>query len=791
MRKLLIATVLLTFLILSLYIALPAIAEYSVRQALAEQQIDASFNLQRPGLNRIEISQLKLEKATPEESFTITADTISLRFNPWQLFNTHRVESLDIKALRLDLSLTADARQDSTDSAPLPLPPLPSYLLSQIPADRVSLSDYRININQRSDTTPMPPLVFSGSMTVNNEQLSINIDQIENAADIRLKLTINRQDSGQLTLFTKTIAAVETQFSLAYRNNRLNVHNETTLHPEQLHILLQQPLLAMLSGLPDLTTVSPMSGTVTFTGSSEIPLEHGLNAAVHHYQVSSQVSLQPPLAGSSQLSIDQLHLQQNSSLTLDKGQLTLTIERLSANGKQLAINANPNDTVDLSTAAVRVDLLKPLQLQSSLQQLKATGINAFKLPNAELSIRVQPVSIKARGQADVLVTPAPFYLTLSEINLDKQSLIADLTTDNIAILYGAQNLPQLQLQSRISITPDKLANRFTLRLTDQLLAQDIEVNGSTATDLKANRTTGNWKTVVPLKGIEKLLHRFNPTTPPELLLTAGTLQQQGWLDMNNSGIALRMLNRTEKASVSYDQTHLYEIDWNSETVKNHRGKVDDTGRLKIAFIDVGVPLQNFSGSYHFEQNATGKQSVQLNSSTVDLLGGTVTTLPVTIALDNPDFTTAIAVTGIDLEQLIALEQQEGLSGSGTLNGQMPVQFSEGKLTIIGGQIISTPEGGWIRFEPPAEFMALTQTNQALGIAFAALRNMRYEQLGIELDYQPEGEALLKTHLKGHNPTWNRGQPVDFTINIEENIPKLLQALQFTDKLTKTLEKRYR
>jgi hypothetical protein len=213
--------------------------------------------------------------------------------------------------------------------------------------------------------------------------------------------------------------------------------------------------------------------------------------------------------------------------------------------------------------------------------------------------------------------------------------------------------------------------------------------------------------------------------------------------------------------------------------------------LKIAFIDVGVPLQNFSGSYHFEQSSAGKQTVKLNSSTVDLLGGTVTTLPVTIALDNPDFATAIAVTGIDLEKLIALEQQEGLSGSGTLNGQMPVQFSRGELTIIGGQIISTPEGGWIRFEAPAELMALTETNQALGIAFDALRNMRYEQLGIELDYQPDGEALLKTHLKGHNPTWNRGQPVDFTINIEENIPKLLQALQFTDKLTKTLEKRYR
>lgn len=788
MRKLLIATILLTLLIVSLYIALPAIAEYSVRQALTEQQISASFNLQRPGLNRIEISQLKLEKATPEESFSITANSISLRFNPWQLFNTHRVESLDIEALRLDLQIAASTDLEATDTAPLPLPPLPSYLLSQIPADRVSLSDYTVAISRDSATTP---LVFSGSMTVNNEQLSITVDQIENAADIRLKLLINRQDSGELTLLTKDVAAVETHFSLAYLDHQFNLRNETTLHPEQLHTLLQQPLLATLSGLPELATVPPMSGTVTFTGSSKVPIESGLSAAVHHYQVSSQVSLRPPLPESSQLSLTQLNLQQHSELTLDKDQLTLTINSISASGKQLEINAKQTDAPAVSAAAVRVDLLKPLQLKSSLQQLSQAGINAFKFPTAELSITLEPVSIRMAGQSGILITPAPSNLTLSDINLTDRSLTADLTIDNIALLYDAQNLPQLQLHSRARITPNNLTNRFTLGLTDRQLARQVDISGSTSTDLINNHTTGHWKTAVPLKGIEKLLRRFSTTMPPELVFTAGTLQQQGWLDLNNNGIALRMLNQTEKASLSYDQTHLYEIDWNSETVKNHRGKLDDNGRLKIAFIDVGIPLQNYSGSYHFEQNTAGKPSLQLNSSTVDLLGGTVTTLPVTIALDNPDFTTAIAVTGIDLEKLIALEQQEGLSGSGTLNGQMPVQFSQGELTIVGGQIISTPEGGWIRFEPPAEFMALTQTNQALGIAFDALRNMRYEQLGIELDYQPDGEALLKTHLKGHNPSWNKGQPIDFTINIEENIPKLLQALQFTDKLTKTLEKRYR
>ncbi|UTW04055.1 YdbH domain-containing protein [Amphritea atlantica] len=788
MRKLLIATALLILLITGLYAALPAIAEYSVRQALAGQQINASFELQRPGLNRIEISKLKLEKHTPDTSFSLTAETISLRFTLWQLFNTHRVKSLTIEALQLDLQLatgSADATGQPAATIPLPAPPLPSYLLSQIPADSVELAHYSVSISS-PDSNNFLPLIFSGNLSTDRDRLTISVEQIENAPQLTVKLIADHQDKGQLTLFTRENTAIETQFSLAYQNPLLSVRSETILYPEQLQTLLQQPLLSALPGLSNITALPEISGTVSATGRSEIPLNSRFSAARHQYRLTSQVSLQQPLP-----ELAQLDIQQNSDLTLDNGELALTIESLSVSGKQFATLGKQTGAPIVSSAAIQAELVNPLQLKSSVEKLRQAGISALDLPRTDLRLRLQPVTIKTPGQADMQISTTPLSLSLSEISINEQRLQAELHAARIEGSYDNHLLPQIRLHNRAAISPDSIINRFTLNVQDHLLASDTQISGSTTTQWVNNHTTGYWKTAVPLKGIEKLLRRFSKEIPPELVFTAGTLRQRGWLDLANNSIALRMLNRTEKASLSFDQTHLYEIDWNSETVKNHRGKLEDTGQLKIAFIDVGVPLQNFSGRYRFEQSPAGRQSAQLNSSTVELLGGTVTTLPVKLSLDNPDFTTAVAVTGIDLAQLIALEQQEGLTGSGTLNGQMPIRFSEGKLTIEGGQVFSTPAGGWIRFEPPAEFLALTKTTPTLEIAFDALRNMRYERLGIELDYQPDGEALLKTHLKGHNPDWNRGQPVDFTINIEENIPKLLQALQFTDKLTKTLEKRYR
>ncbi|RTE64936.1 hypothetical protein EH243_14775 [Amphritea opalescens] len=788
MRKLLIATVLLVLLITGLYLALPTIAEYSVRQALEAQQIDAQFELQRPGFNRIELHQLKLEKNTPEQSFRLTAEAISLSFSPWQLFNTGRINTLDMDAVKLDLTLHSqitDTDQDST-ALQLDFPPLPSYILSQIPAEHINLSHYSAVITVEGNQPAR--FAFSGSASANNEQLTLSVDQLDNAPEMRLTLMLDQTDKAALSIYAGEAIALKTAASLSYQQQQLEIVSQTSLYPEQWHTLLQLPLIQTFLAWPEIPTV--ISGTVMLEGSSQIPL-NDLSSALHQYHLKSQLTI-TQLADLSRLYFPSLHLkelamQQDANLTLNHDDLTLRINSFTVNGQQLELKPEPNQ---ISTATMGVNLLNPLTVTTSIEQL-SQSLADIQLPDTQLQIELAPVTLKIAGQPKITLQTKPLKLALSQINLNEVSFQANLIANSLTGHYGEQVLPQLSLTSLASISPAKITNRFDIQLQDPLLAADTQINGSTTTVTATGVTTGHWQTALPLTGIEKLIRRYTQALPPELVFTAGTLKQQGWLDMNQTGIALRLLNKTEQANLSYDQTHLYDINWHSETIKNHRGKLDDNGELNVAFIDVGVPLENFSGRYRFERSIAGKSLVQLSSNTVDLLGGTVTTLPLTLSLDNPHFTTAVAVTGIDLGQLIALEQQEGLTGSGTLNGQMPIRVSNGEFSITGGQIISTSEGGWIRYAPQPEVLALTETNQALGVAFDALTNMHYDSLGIELDYYPDGEALLKTHLKGRNPSWNSAQPVDFTINIEENIPKLLQALQFTDKLTKSLEKRYR
>jgi hypothetical protein len=106
-------------------------------------------------------------------------------------------------------------------------------------------------------------------------------------------------------------------------------------------------------------------------------------------------------------------------------------------------------------------------------------------------------------------------------------------------------------------------------------------------------------------------------------------------------------------------------------------------------------------------------------------------------------------------------------------------------------LLSLAPGGKIIFLPSASVSAYAATNIGLKTAIDALENFHFELLNIQLNYEPDGTALLTTRLKGSNPNWHNGHPIDFTINVEENIPTLMKTLQFTDKLTRTIEKRYR
>lgn len=81
-------------------------------------------------------------------------------------------------------------------------------------------------------------------------------------------------------------------------------------------------------------------------------------------------------------------------------------------------------------------------------------------------------------------------------------------------------------------------------------------------------------------------------------------------------------------------------------------------------------------------------------------------------------------------------------------------------------------------------------NPGIKLALGALTDLRFELLDLSLDYAPNGDTQFRARLKGNNPDWQQGRPIDLNLNIEENLLDLWRTLQLTDKITDSIDRRF-
>jgi len=807
-RKRLIIIPLSVFLILAIaYLLLPLAAEKITRQLLQEQGVTTrQLNIEHPGWNSLLIPEAAFELNQNSTAIKIQASKLLIRFNPIQLFTEKRLQQVSIDQLSADIQWTPQSQDsDSTSIALI----TPEQILNNLPVDQLTIKQYTSRFNlvdqfilasrgkasldansvRWQSAINLKPVQTSTSETLmpaapDDQQALLNLNA---QADSQNTITLQLSHAGNVLSENRLSLAIQagTEVAEMSSSHRIDMAQLTQFTADMRIQALLKSLAIELPKLPEI------SGQIRFEGENRINLrqpsdKEWLEALSSHYRIDTSVQVQRPINEITRTTLNTQH-----QLLLEQGQLTLTTEKLSASLANIQLPTVQSQQID-------AELQQPVKIQAALNELfplPEQALPLLSIPAIQLKLSAAPLLLPQPAGDSWIIQSAPFMLSSRPFILSDGNITTDFSFPEINTQIPGQPTPVLNVNGQLEYTADHLKSRFRLQLKDSLPGSNpVVLRGTTHTRLKQAfpYTTGAWKmNDLSLKGIETVAKHYYPAFPPELIVQAGTLNHRGWFDLNQSGIALRFLNRIQEVDLSFDQTRLFGIQWQSETTRTHRGTTKDSGELKISFIDLGAPIEALSSSYQFNQRPNRNGYLTLNSSQAQLLGGMIHTLPVTINLNDPEVETAVALTHLDLAQIIALEQQPGLTGKGTLNGQMPLRYQQGRFSISDGQINSSPEGGWIRFDPPAEFLALTKANPSLSIAFDALRNLNYSSMGIKLNLAEDGTALLNTRLKGYNPDWNNSQPIDFSVNIEENIPTLIQTLQFTDKLTRSIEKRYR
>ena len=222
----------------------------------------------------------------------------------------------------------------------------------------------------------------------------------------------------------------------------------------------------------------------------------------------------------------------------------------------------------------------------------------------------------------------------------------------------------------------------------------------------------------------------------------------------------------------------------------------DPARLSVARIDAGIPITDLSvDAAVTSHSGSAGLVIDLRQFAAHLLGGTVRGDPFRWNAAHPEAPVVLDLNGLSLDKIVALEKQQGLEGSGVLDGRLPLEIARTHVAVRGGELRARPPGGWIRYRPTEKVRAMTQDNVSLQFVNQALSNLRYKTLKVKADSTPKGDLTLRVELKGHNPDWQSGRPIHLNLSLQENIPMLLHSLNIADDLTdrvnRQIQERYR
>jgi len=159
-----------------------------------------------------------------------------------------------------------------------------------------------------------------------------------------------------------------------------------------------------------------------------------------------------------------------------------------------------------------------------------------------------------------------------------------------------------------------------------------------------------------------------------------------------------------------------------------------------------------------------------------------------IPLGADERTLTLTVDSLDVATLLASLAFDGLSGTGTLSGTIPLRQRGDALVVEGGHLEATTSGT-LRYERPAGMDAVGTGHGQLDVLLGVLTNFRYDELSLTLSGDAAEPMAMMLHIRGRNPGYQGGRPVVFNVNVEAPLAGLVRESRSTYRVPAAIEKR--
>lgn len=772
MRKGLIILLMFCVLLPALaWMTLPWTAQYLLQHWLQQQGFDQpQLIIRHPSWQQLRIDHLSVSQDSDGRRLHLSADNIDIRFSPLALLKG-RIQELRVEHARLgieaDASIRGRLQQLEQRSDHLDLNSLhPSLLFQYAPSQRLVIAQLELHYS----APEQPDWLARGNLDLEPELLQG-----------RIRLFKDNQPLGYLDLSFDP--ALNLALSLSRDNRFLLRSAHQLLFPDQ-HWQLRSDLLLNLAELsPWLRQLQP---------DMTLPVDN-LRGQV---QLKNSLTLPANLPTQLPLLLEQLDLQSSSLIDVatDQGPgfnsslLDLKLEAAFADG-QLSLTTRPESRVDI--AGLRQDDARLDQLGVKLTQplrLEGDWMHPDTWQHTPVAMQVSVDGIHT--QTPLGLTLQPFSISLEAGQLLRTLYPLRLKLPNVQLQPAAQPPLSLSLDARLLLDRVQQTLKAEAGIGSQQLPLQLNINADL--DRHATGTVDFHLQDTDLVRLHTALRPWLPVELKPLQIKQGLLALQGNIRLAPTRWSLQARPALRRVNLTWDEhTHVTGLELTQQLSLDSGNNLRSSGQLEIDHSDSGIRI--FGPRLDFDLNLPGKGTPHLNLSGFSLsaLDGLIAVPPLSFNPLHPVIDTRIAISALELERLLALYPQEGLYGSGVLGGALPVHIEGNKLSIHNGQLVSQGNGGVIRYRAPPEIQLMGQQNPGIRLALDALTDLRFDLLDLTFDYAPAGDAVMRARLKGHNPDWQQGRPVDLNLNIEENLLDLLRTLRLTDRVTDAIDRRFR
>ncbi|WP_233079154.1 YdbH domain-containing protein [Rheinheimera soli] len=473
---------------------------------------------------------------------------------------------------------------------------------------------------------------------------------------------------------------------------------------------------------------------------------------------------------------------------------------------QQAVSIEGIGDVKLALKALIQPTAEQLQIPEFELSLASSQLNWQQHQFSELDLKLSGRAVWQNNQLNFEATkPLQLKSGYRQPDLNIQQLV--LETTDLKLLLDPAEPANAQLKTELKLEVKQLQHALVKTLDwnwagkASYQQQQAKLEGRLANSqslalehkvkLAEQKISLNW-TLPELFFLAGNPLQIGPFWPELLTLQKGKASGKGQLTFDMASMALTK-QQTELVvrdlSGIYDRTVFNGLTTKLSLFSEGAAWTVQTNDLKLQQVNHGLlfgPVE-LQAVYKTKAPDWFAGLLDLKQLQLALFGGQVKATQQKIDLSK-DAKVLLQLDKLQLAELLKQHPSADMTGQGTISGTLPLSIEQGKLTVAQGSVAALEPGGKIAYQSD-KAQAMVASNQGMKIVMQALQNFHFSVLSAGVSYSKEGQLLLALKLEGNNPDFEKGRAVNFSINLEENLPAMITSLQLSGQVSELVKKR--